>query len=234
MNKTAIAAINVTFHISKAYIVHHLSSVFTAEVLALDLGIQSFVYSGKYLILTENKSSLAALKNINHKSPTCTLHLYHSHQQADHHYYSITPFFGFQDMSVYKLINFLIAWPKTALLLPQYTAVSLWKTWKNTSTTHSHNALSSRGTTANIMRIVLTLVPFNYQNIQSHYEAILTAWFRAESLPVEYWLLKCKIRYSPTCSFCSADDGSEVHYLFYCRTSARWAWLSFPNYVVWL
>ena len=71
------------------------------------------------------------------------------------------------------------------------------------------------------MRIVLTLVPFNYQNIQSHYEAILTAWFRAESLPVEYWLLKCKIRYSPTCSFCSADDGSEVHYLFYCRAWAN-------------
>ena len=81
-NKTSIAAINVTSHSSKAYIVHHLNSVFTAEVLALDLGIQSFVHSGNYLILTDSKSSLAALKSINHKSLTSIFHSYQILRQA--------------------------------------------------------------------------------------------------------------------------------------------------------
>ena len=88
-NKTSIAGINATTHISKAYIIHHLNSVFPAEVLALNLDTQSFIHSGNHLVSTDSKSSLAALKKINHKSPTCILNLYHSLLQAKHRSNSI-------------------------------------------------------------------------------------------------------------------------------------------------
>ena len=75
-------------------------------------------------------------------------------------------------------------------------------------------------------RIAPNLSTFNYQIIQNRYEAVLTARFRTERFPTEYRLFKCKIRGCPTCSFCLADDGTEMHYLFYCR-----AWADVRDYL---
>ena len=78
-SKTAIAAINLTDHIHLAYLIHHLNSVFTADVLAIDLTLTKVLTkSQKYIIITESKSALSTLQNIMPKFPIVILHLFHT------------------------------------------------------------------------------------------------------------------------------------------------------------
>ncbi|GBO38576.1 hypothetical protein AVEN_191601-1 [Araneus ventricosus] len=56
--------------------IHNINSVFTGEGLALFLAISKLIYEFKdYLILTDSKSNLSALLNINFRSPKITLFL---------------------------------------------------------------------------------------------------------------------------------------------------------------
>ena len=73
-NKTSIAAVNLTTGTSQAYWVHHMNSVFTAEALAIELGV-GLAGGSNYLVLSDSMSALQALCSVSHRSPTIILHL---------------------------------------------------------------------------------------------------------------------------------------------------------------
>jgi ribonuclease HI len=76
MNKTAIAAYNCTNEEGSAMLVNHINSIFTAEAMAIILGVKRFASSGKNLIISDSKSVLSALNQVSQKSPTIIQHLY--------------------------------------------------------------------------------------------------------------------------------------------------------------
>ena len=55
-NKTSIAAVDLTAETFQSYLVHHMNSVFTAEVLAIELGVR-LAGGGNCLILSDSKAS---------------------------------------------------------------------------------------------------------------------------------------------------------------------------------
>ena len=65
--------------------------------------------------------------------------------------------------------------------------------------------------------LLLSFNTFNYQTMQTRYDAVSTACFYTGSLCNDYRLFKRIIRVSTTCTFCSMDDGTEVNFLFSCR-----------------
>ncbi|GBM64644.1 hypothetical protein AVEN_91712-1 [Araneus ventricosus] len=75
-NATAIAAVNFSTKVIFKGSIHNINSIFTGEGLALVLAISKFICEFKdYLILTDSKSNLSALLNINFHSPKITLFL---------------------------------------------------------------------------------------------------------------------------------------------------------------
>ena len=65
-SKTAIAAINITINVHAACLVHQVNSVFTAEALTVHITLMKLLSAGnEYVILTDSKSVLTALLNIN-------------------------------------------------------------------------------------------------------------------------------------------------------------------------
>ncbi|GBM26168.1 hypothetical protein AVEN_85124-1 [Araneus ventricosus] len=75
-NATAIAAVNFSTKVIFKGSIHNINSVFTGEGLALALAISKFTCEFQdYMILTDSKSNLSALSNINFHSPKITLFL---------------------------------------------------------------------------------------------------------------------------------------------------------------
>lgn len=75
--KTSIAAVNITKNTPSTYFVHQLNSTFTDEILALKLAIHCFlICTINYIILSNSRFALEALKCIHYKSPAVILHLF--------------------------------------------------------------------------------------------------------------------------------------------------------------
>lgn len=62
------------------------------------------------------------------------------------------------------------------------------------------------------------LGPNIYKWTKNRKEDVFTSRFRTQTAVTERRLYNFKLNNSPTCSLCSAEDGTEFHYIFKCRT----------------
>lgn len=216
--KTSIAAVDMSQDVGTARLVHHLNSVFTAEVLAIELGV-GLTTGGYCLIVTDSKSALTALRSISHKSPTVVLHLAQTlrtlqarvdrlallwvpaqvgiiaNERADT-LAKLGPFgtCPFGGISPEDLAGYLKARMRDDL--------ETW--WESSNYATTSQYLGTRP----------------YRFTRNRREEVFIARLRTLCMPTEARLFKFRLRQSPVCAICVAGFGSEHHYVFECRAFA--------------